>query len=154
MRTVCFAIMLAISPVLAVGADPPQNSKPEKQVERVAIDAYDLNTHYEVRGPLGVGLGKVITVKCKRVDSRMKGEPDSLKVTAVDGVALKSAVNLPYSTLPWNPIKLEVNGQYELRVYQTGGFDGIPSQAMKETNVVQSRRYGFHVYLVVVKSVK
>jgi hypothetical protein len=140
-----------ILPLLASAAEKP---RAKEQSEKALIDAHDLNARYEVRGPLGVSLGKVVTVKCKRVDSRMKDQPDSLEVTVVDGTPLKMAVTLAYSPLPWNPVKLEMNREYELRVYQTGGFDGIPGEAMKETSVVQTRRYGFRVHLVVVKPVK
>ena len=151
MRTLGFAIFFVLAASLTGASEQPCAGE---QVGNVVIDAKDLNTRYEIRGPLGVRLGKVVMITAKRVDSRAKADADVLEVAAVNGTPLKSPVTLPYQTLPWSPVELDMNGQYELRVYQDGGFSGIPDEAMKETGPVQTRKYGFAVHLVVLRSVK
>ena len=151
MRTLCLAISFAVVASLTGEAEQPRAAE---QAAKMVIEAKELNTRYEILGPLGVRLGKVVTIKGKRVDRLMKAAPNLLEVTVVDGVPLKSSVTLPHVTLPWSPLELEMNVQYELRVYQDGGFSGIPAEAMKETSEVQARLYSFAVHLVVLKSTK
>ena len=72
MRTLKLAIFSAMLASLAGAAERPPAAE---QAAKAIIEAKDLNTRYEIRGPLGIRLGKVVTIKGKRVDRLMKAEP-------------------------------------------------------------------------------
>ena len=62
---------------------------------------------------------------------------------------------MPYRIWPWSDLKkLDAQSRYRLRVYQDGGFAGVPDQAMKETTYVQTHAYSFVTSLVVVRNAK
>ena len=126
-----------------------------KQVPKTPISADDLNRRFVVIGPLGIPLGEVATVDGTAVVNQGKGASDLLQVTSVNGKALSKPVTMPYRIWPWSDLKkLDAQSRYRLRVYQDGGFAGVPDQAMKETTYVQTHAYSFVTSLVVVRNAK
>jgi hypothetical protein len=119
--------------------------------KKIAITADELNGRYVVHGPLGVPLGEVITIVAEAVEHIGKGETKVLKVVSVNGKALKAPVEMPYSVWPGFK-KFESRKTYQLRVFQDGGFDGVPLQAMEETGPVQSHGYMFTTRLTVIRT--
>jgi hypothetical protein len=128
---------------------------PLPDASKTAITAAELIDKYVVIGPLGHPLGEVISIEGIAVENQGKGERELIEVLAVEGNSLERPIRMSYSIWPWGDIKsLETGKRYSLRVYQDGGFSGVPSQVMEETVGVQTRGYGFITNLVVVRSVR
>jgi hypothetical protein len=150
LTTLCLAAGEWARGQVAQQSSPPQAAQPAK----VAIRAEDLNTRYEVYGPLGVPLGQVVTVVAEPFELNAKGDTVLIRVFTVDGRALGQPVDLPYEIWPWANIKSLVdNRRYELRAFQDGGFSGVPDQVMRETVYVQTGAYRFRTKLVVANSI-
>jgi hypothetical protein len=124
-----------------------------KEVPRVVISSDDINHRFVVVGPLGIPLGEVATVDGTAVINNGKGAARQFQVTSVNGKTLKGPVTLPYRIWPWSDLKkLDAQKRYRLRIYQDGGFAGVPAQAMKETTYVQTHAYHFVTSLVIVRN--
>ncbi len=124
-----------------------------KQVPKIRISADDLNRKYVVIGPLGIPLGEVVTVDGIAVINQGKGATHLFQVTSVNGKTLNKPLTMPYRIWPWADLKkLDAQSRYRLRVFQDGGFAGVPEQAMKETTYVQTHAYCFVTSLVVVRN--
>jgi hypothetical protein len=158
MKTRISAIILSLflsQAALGQKLVPQGQNLPLPEDKKIAITADDLNGRYVVHGPLGVPLGEVITIVAEAVEHIGKGETEVLKVISVNGKALKGPVEMPYSIWPWAGFKkFENRKTYQLRVFQDGGFDGVPLQAMKETVSVQSHGYMFSTRLIVIRSLE
>ncbi len=87
------------------------------------------------------------------VPSKTKTYATMLEVRSVDGAKLEKPIMMPYKIFPFGNVKrLEKGKDYTLRIYQTGGYEGIPAQAMKETTEVQTQGFGFATKIVVIRS--
>ncbi len=118
------------------------------------IYASDIGTKYEIIGPLGYRLGKLIDLKVKALPNPNKGKSNWLSVVTVNGKKLKKPIQLSYVFSTWTKgaKALLVGKTYTLRAYQHGSMVGIPYQAMKETTFAQTSDYHFDVALVIIKA--
>jgi len=152
---------LAVAVLLVIGvggvcrfANAQKETTPlRKQTPKTAISADDINRRFVVIGPLGIPIGEVATVDGTTVINQGKGAPLLFQVTSVNGRALSKPVTMPYRIWPWSGLnKLDAQSRCRLRVFQDGGFAGVPLQAMKETTYVQTHAYHFVTSLVVVRN--
>jgi hypothetical protein len=154
MRLFMPAVMTILAATMAAAAEPQAAAETKS-----AISAHELNSKYEVRGPLGVPLGEIVTIVCRKKLDDAKRNADLVEVFSVNGTDLPRPVVMEYAFfLAQNSgsiAKKLAGGQRQtLRVYQTGGFTGIPNAAMQETVSVQTQAYAFTTHLVVLKRLK
>ncbi|MEK6249244.1 MAG: hypothetical protein N2C12_13765, partial [Planctomycetales bacterium] len=124
-----------------------------QQPSRKVISSDDLNHRLVVIGPLGVPLGEMTTIEGTAVINPGKGASNLFEITSVNGRGLSKPITMSYRIWPWSDVKkLDAKARYRLRVYQDGGFAGVPAQAMKETTYVQTHAYNFVTSLVVVRN--
>lgn len=121
---------------------------------KTSVRASDLHSKIAIIGPLGKPLGQLMTLSGSIVRTRTKGDPTLFRVTHLEGKALGSPIELPYSVPAWLSIKtLKTARTLTLRAYQTGAMVGIPHDAMKETVFVQTTSFTFRTELVLLKEV-
>jgi hypothetical protein len=119
------------------------------------IDADELNTKYEVRGPLGVELGKVVTVVGKTIVSPRKSADPLFQVSAVSGRPLEQPVTMAYVMAgAVRREELPQDTECELRAYQTGEFKGARLEPPDVPPRSQTIAYEFVTRLVVLKRLK
>ena len=127
-----------------------------KEKIKEKINSSDINDKYEIIGPLGFPLGKLINIKAIVLPDPGKGFSNWLLVTNVNGKKIKKAVRINYTF--WDGSKgvhkLKKGQTYKLRIYQDGGMIGVPHQVMKETYFVQTWGYHFNTKAVIVKAEK
>lgn len=113
-------------------------------------------------GQLGKSLGTTLTVQGIIVDISSKGYKDGLNLTvqSINDSSIQELITIPLS--PYfgefgdKPLpKLEKGSTYQLRVYETGEFVGIPGEAYKEANIVlQTAGFYFQNRLIVLSGEK
>ena len=145
-QTFFVAITLALAFYGSLESKPKENTKE-------TIHAHELNTNYEIIGPLGESLGKLLNIEAKIIDTKRKANPIQLEVTRIDNKQLELPVQIPYTFFPpsKNLKELEEGKTYQLRVYQDGGMVGIPQQVLKETSPATSVDYHFATWAVIIK---
>lgn len=112
--------------------------------KRIPISAEEIRTRYVVIGPLGRPLGEVLTVDARVVPYIGKGEHAMLRIYSVNGAKLPEPIEMAFSIWTWANVKhLEVNRGCRLRIFQDGGFTGVPDQVMQETVPIQNHGYGY-----------
>jgi len=124
-------------------------AEPIQKLRETTIDADELNTKYQVRGPLGISLGEVLTVVGETVVSRTKDADPKFQVDEINGRSLVRPVTMRYRLL--NGTHLKTGKKYQLRAYQSGGYEGIPAEAVDDSGAAQSPPYRFIVRLIVIK---
>ena len=151
MRRLALAIPFLLSFALAEAAEPARTAE---RPETTVINADELNTKYEVRGPLGVPLGEIVTVRGQTVRNLRKSPGNLFQVNAVNGRPLRQPVTMWYVFMG----ELAFGKEYELRAYQTGKFQGdysIPKQdPEREQATAQTVPFGFVTSLVVFERLK
>ena len=122
--------------------------------DKERIDSSDINVRYEIIGPLGYPLGKLIDIEAEVLPDPGKGEANWLSVVTVNGRRLDKPVKITYRFWGWSKglRTLGVGETYKLRVFQNGGMAGVPPQVMKETVQVQACDYHFRVEVVIIRA--
>ena len=138
------AVFFVVGTMACVHAAEPGEKQP-----KITIDADELNTKYQVRGPLGVPLGEVVTAVGQTVMSRSKDADTMFRVDSVNNQPLRQPVTMHYRLS--NGMHLKTGNTYWIHAYQNGSYEGIPSQATDESGVAQTKPYRFVVRLIVIK---
>lgn len=119
----------------------------------VTVNASDLGTKVKIIGPLGKPLGEMITIECKTLppNEQPRGKDSAgrffVKVTAVDGVALKKPVVIEVRVFPFSPKPKRDGMDLEITGYQDGSFQGIPPAALNGVSPPpQTQSWHFAVY--------
>jgi hypothetical protein len=122
MRRLALVVPFIVTFALAHGAEPVPTVQ---KAPKIVIDADELNTKYEVRGPLGVQLGEVVTVVGKTIVNLRKSADPLFQVSAVNGRPLENPVTMAYVMAgEVRREELPQDTECELRAYQTGEFQG------------------------------
>jgi hypothetical protein len=130
------------------------NAEAAEPKRPATVSSRALGTSVLIIGPLGVPLGRPMTVEGMVVGpSAEKGAPEQLfAVERVDGAKLSRPVRMRFSFFPWGGLKsLKTGERYVVRAYQHGAMTGVPHQVMRETVFVQTTDYAFSVSLVLWK---
>ncbi|GAB2843214.1 hypothetical protein [Ferruginibacter profundus] len=127
------------------------------------VHIVNLKEQEKLIGELGKPLGTTLTVQGIIVSNRFKrsyNDGPILKVQAIHDSSIQELIKIPLSPyfgefgdkrLP----KLENGSTYRLRVYETGEFDGIPSDAYEEAGILlQTKGFHFQNRLVVLSGEK
>ena len=124
--------------------------------------AQDHPMHYKLFGELGEELGSTHTVIGVIFDGPLKGYESGLNILVqiINGKATQHVIQIPVSpyfgkfgesSLP----KIETGATYRLRVYETGQFLGVPSDAYREANIpLQTSGFYFQNRLEVISGEK
>ncbi|MBA4019725.1 MAG: hypothetical protein C0483_21380 [Pirellula sp.] len=122
---------------------------------------------FELVGELGVKLGEMATVEGIVVEGAFKGYEGgpNLVVQVINGKATQRLIQIPIS--PYfgefgdadfgrkGPPNVKNGATYRLRVYESGGFVGTPSDAYQEAGIMlQTTGFYFRNYLSVVSGDK
>ena len=152
MRLLALVLPFVVAAGLARAAEPvPLVQKAPKMV----IDADELNTKYEVRGPLGVRLGEVVTVIGKTVVSLRKSADLLFQVSAVNGRPLENPVTMAYVIAGTvRREELPRDTECELPPYQTGKFKGAQLGPADVPPSSQTIPFEFVTHLVVLTRLK
>jgi hypothetical protein len=113
------------------------------------ISYRDLNSKYEITGPLDFSMGTAFEMEAKKVDANTKADDRTMEVLKVNGVALEKPVTMIYSTLLIDDT-FEDGKIYKCKAYQDGAFRGTPQDVLKE-EMIQTKAYHFAVELVIYK---
>ena len=113
-------------------------------------------------GQLGKPLGTTLTVQGIIVDISSKGYKDGLNLTVqnINDSSIQELITIPlapyFGKFGDKPFpKLEKGSTYQLRVYETGEFVGIPSEAYKEAGIIlQTTGFYFQNRLIVLSAEK
>ncbi|MBI2267226.1 MAG: hypothetical protein HYU64_19030 [Armatimonadetes bacterium] len=126
--------------------------------EPLRIDASDIASgKVEIVGRLGLPLGRIARVKGRFVDGttlRMKDYDGItlMKVTAADGKELKGPATFRFENLPGGtPPRTAPGAAFDVQVYETGRYVGVPSEAFKYVPAVTTTDHYFETYLMVLK---
>lgn len=113
-------------------------------------------------GQLGKPLGTTLTVQGIVIEISSKGYNDglNLRVLSINDSSIQELITIPLS--PYfgefgdKPLpKLEKDSAYQLRVYETGEFVGIPRKAYEEANIIlQATQFYFQNRLIVLSGEK
>jgi len=113
-------------------------------------------------GQLGMSLGSTMTVQGIIVDNSFKGYKSGLNLTVqkINDSSIQQLITIPLS--PYfgkfgdKPLpKLEKGSTYQLRVYETGEFVGVPANAYNEAGIIlQTSGFYFQNRLVVLSGEK
>lgn len=121
-----------------------------------SITAQELQSGTKIIGYLGLPLGTVTTIKAKLVESNTKETTQLIEIAEVAGKRLDKPVLLDFSIWNWGNLdqkNLPVEKELALRVYEHGGMEGVPHQAMKETVYIQTVDYHFRTSVVILYQV-
>jgi hypothetical protein len=137
------------------------------QDAKTAVPIFNLGDRFELIGELGVKLGETATVEGTIVEGRFKGYEGgpNLVVAVVNGKRTQHLIQVPIS--PYfgefgkanfdgkpNP-KCDIGSTYRLRVYETGEFVGVPSDAYREAGIgLQTTGFYFRNSLRVISGEK
>ena len=145
-RLIAFSLFLQISNVCLA------------QNNRIPVQINNLNNQFELVGQLGLKLGSTLTVRGFIVDGNHKGYEGgpNLVVQMINDSSIQQLVQIPVS--PYfgkfgeKPLpKLKNGATYRLRVYETGEFVGIPSDAYGEAGIsLQTSGFYFQNRLMVI----
>jgi len=151
------------------------------QEAKIPVSITNPAPQFELVGKLGLKMGEMATVEGLVVDGPSKG-PDggsNLVVQVINGRATQHHIQMPIypyfgkfgeshvfaddlefrsddkgarrKALP----KIETGSTYRLRVYESGGFTGHPTEAYREAGIMlQTTSFYFRTYLVVVSGGK
>jgi hypothetical protein len=75
-----------------------------------------------------------------------------IEILEINKTKMAKPMQLIFSIWQWGNLsntKLPLNQILSLRVYETGGMEGIPQNAMKETSYVSSVGWGFRTSVVI-----
>ena len=149
-RLIAFSLLLQVSNVCLT------------QNNRIPVQISNPNNQYELVGELGKKLGSTLTVRGIIVDGDDKGYEDgpNLVVQMINDSSIQQLVQIPVS--PYfgkfgvKPLpKLKNGATYRLRVYETGEFVGIPSDAYGEAGIMlQTSGFYFRNRLMVISGEK
>jgi len=138
------ALLVSIStPLVAEGAADPSSK---------AVLASDLANGVQIIGLLGVPLGQLVSVEARVVPSESKETEQYLEVLRIDNHQLSTPLQLMFSVWQWGNLSsspLPPNQALLLRVYETGGMQGVPQNAMQETTYVTTVAWGFSTSVVI-----
>ena len=120
------------------------------------------NKQIGLHGQLGKKLGSTLTIRGIIVDKSSKGYQDGLNliVQMINDSSIQQLVIIPLS--PYfgkfgvKPLpNLENGSTYRLRVYETGEFVGVPTDAYKEAGIIlQTSEFYFQNRLIVISGEK
>ena len=136
-------IGLSVASISADDKKKPSEKATQKQApKKRRILVADLDKSIELVGLTGKPLGEYLTIDAIYV-TRSKGFGDWLRVTAIDGVKVKSPFEIHWQKVHGDG-KLPVEGKaYRLRGYESGGYLGLPPDHNKEEGLAM-QAYGFH----------
>jgi hypothetical protein len=106
----------------------------------------------QIIGLLGIPLGDLASISARIVPSSSKETDEYIEILEINKIKLSKPMQLGFSIWQWGNLsneKLPVNQTLSLRVYETGGMEGVPENAMKETAYVASIGWGFRTSLVI-----
>ncbi len=136
-------ILVAGMPVTAAGVPEPSSR---------TVLASDLEGGMQIIGHLGIPLGELASIKAKVVPSESKEADQYLEVLEVNDGLLSTPMRFSFSVWQWGNLSssaLPLNRVLSLRVYETGGMEGVPQNAMKETTYVATVGWGFSTSVVI-----
>jgi hypothetical protein len=120
------------------------------------------NKQIELIGQLGKELGRTLTVQGIIVDKSSKGHQGGLNLTVqtINDSLIQQLITIPLS--PYfgkfgvSPLpKFENGSTYRLRIYETGEFVGIPTNAYEEAGIImQTSGFYFQNRLIVISGKK
>jgi hypothetical protein len=142
-----------------LGAPKPSKADdPPAQENRTGIPYHELNWKYDVLGKSGRPLGELVTVQGQVVEGYFKGYEGgpNILLQRINGTASQDRIQIklvPYADE--NAFRsLRLDKTYELRGYEGGEYQGIPSEAMREEGGIwrQTTAHHFAVYFRVLKA--
>ena len=136
-------LMSTTTPLVAEGGADP-SGKP--------VLAKDLANGRQIIGLLGVPLGQLVSVEARVVSSESKETDRYLEVLRIDKHQLSAPLRMSFSIWQWGNLSsspLPPNQALLLRVYETGGMQGVPQNAMEETTYVTTVGWSFSTSVVV-----
>lgn len=122
---------------------------------RATVNVADLQAGTAIVGRSGFELGKVVSIGCKVMDSGRLEYDSVLQVTSVDRHPLNAPVELPFEIAAGSSVsavQLQRGKLLSLRVYETGGMVGVPEQAQKELQIVQTPSWQFRTSIIILAS--
>ncbi len=145
--TVC--LLFAATLVAAGDAE-----KTKKKGDTMKVNANDIGASATVIGTLGEALGAIIQIKGVFLDGdELRSKADEgksfLDVQAVNGKTLVKAVRIELRTFSWLDVKLDQLTHKEVlafKGYESGGFQGIPSEAFKVMPAVATTDHHFRTW--------
>ena len=116
------------------------------------ITTEELKSSAEIVGPLGVRIGKIVSIEAIAETTGDKIVSRWLTVDKIDGKKLAKPIRMEYSVYNWaNVEKLKNAKRLTLNVYQQIGMRGIPKGVIEQTvPVATGWEYGLHTWIVVV----
>jgi len=137
------------------------------QESKIRVDITRPTGEFEVDGELGLKLGQMATVEGAVTEGSMKGYEGgpNLVVKTINGRATQHIIQIPVSpyfgkfgkaNFGGKPLPTMENGfNYRLRVYETGEFVDVPSDAYDEAGIaLQTTRFYFRNSLTVLSGDK
>jgi hypothetical protein len=137
------------------------------QDTKTPVPIFNLGDRFELHGKLGVKLGETITVEGTVVEGPFKGYEGgpNLVVKRVNGTTTQHLIQIPISpyfgkfgeaVFNGKPLpKCENGSTCRLRVYETGAFVGVPTDAYREAGIaLQTTRFYFRSSLQVISGEK
>jgi len=114
------------------------NAQRQDDGTKKRISVSDLRSNYEMIGPLGEPIGKLLTVKanCDNRPRKHGGKGSVLVVQNLNGKQLREPITISYSITHWaNTDHLRHGETYTLRGYQDATFRGVPGAVLDEMAV-------------------
>ncbi|HUX14269.1 MAG TPA: hypothetical protein VMW87_14670 [Spirochaetia bacterium] len=144
--------ILVLLALIAIAPKTDAQDGSQAGSRRPAVLAADLESGDQIIGLLGLPLGELASVQARFVDSNLLAARKTLEIIAVNSQVLQKPIQMEYSVWQWGNLagaQLQENKLVALRVYETGGMQGIPHQAMVETTFVESVDWRFRTSVVV-----
>ncbi|MBI5218256.1 MAG: hypothetical protein HY958_04930 [Bacteroidia bacterium] len=113
------------------------------------ISYKEINTKYQIMGPLGLPLGKVAELEVQKIETHTKADPPTFKIISLNGKKIDKSFTMTYRTLIISD-KFENGKTYTIKAYQDGVFTGTPDEVLKDV-MIQTSQYNFDVELAVYK---
>ena len=114
-----------------------------RPLKKRQVAVAELDKSIELVGLLGKPLGEYMTIEAVYF-TQSKGLHDWLRVTVIDGVGAKAAIEIHLSGIKKDDGALEAGKTYRIRGYESGGYIGIPEDIEKEQGAILMQAYKFH----------
>ena len=142
------ALLAALWLISIASLFPEGRSESPKRV----VYATDIQNGMQIIGLLGIPLGDLASISARIVPSSSKETKEYIEILEINKTKLSKPIQLIFSIWQWgnlSNIKLPLNKTLSLRVYETGGMEGVPQNAMKETSYVASVGWDFRTSVVI-----
>ena len=146
-KTLIATLLLILSLVLTAGGIFPETATSEK-----SVTTDELNSTVKIIGPLGIGIGELVSVEGVAGITGDKIVSTWVDVDHVAGRKLETPIRIDYQIYNWaNITQLEKGKRLRLNVYQQIGMRGQPDGVTEQTvPVATGWKYELHTWLVVV----